>query len=166
MNYKLSINSIPHSTLNIKHSDFAFLNKSLSSYPFGHGRLTAERITVQHLIATDFDNGMMQRVTIVEDNFMKSQSADCTFFHGLSGYGSAQFALGHQGGRGRPKGLPLTGRIAREAVGLDFHYGLLLTGMHAEEPDSTDNHQLECRGVLSRTLTSAEHEEASDFLDA
>ena len=163
MNFPLNIK---HSTVNIKHPYFSFFDKSLSSYPFGHSRLAIERITVQYLIATDFDNGMMQRVAIVEDNFMKSQSANCTFSHGLSGYGSAQFALGHQGGRGRRKGLPLTERIAREAVGLGFHYGLLLTGMHAEEPDSTDNHQLECREILTRALASAEHEEASDFLDA
>ena len=97
MNYELSINSIPHSTLNIKHSDFAFLNKSFSTYPFGHGRLTAERITVQHLIATDFDNGMMQRVTIVEDDFMKSQSAECIFLHSLSGHGLIQFTLRYHG---------------------------------------------------------------------
>ena len=51
---------------------FSFFDKGFSSYPFSHGRLTIERITVQHLIATDFDNGMMQRVAIVEDDFMES----------------------------------------------------------------------------------------------
>ena len=76
---------------------FSFFDKGFSSYPFGHGRLAIERITVQHLIATDFDNGMMQRVTIVEDDFMKSQSAECISLHSLSGHGLIQFALRYHG---------------------------------------------------------------------
>ena len=64
------------------------------------------------------------------------------------------------------KGLPLTGRIARQAVDLGFHFRLLLTGMHAKESDSADYHQLECREILTRALASAEHEKAFDFLDA
>ena len=76
---------------------FSFFDKGFSSYPFSHGRLTIERITVQHLIATDFDNGMMQRVAIVEDDFMKSQSAECIFLHSLSGHGLIQFTLRYHG---------------------------------------------------------------------
>ena len=76
---------------------FSFFDKGFSSYPFSHGRLAIERITVQHLIATDFDNGMMQRVAIVEDDFMKSQSAECIFLHSLSGHGLIQFTLRYHG---------------------------------------------------------------------
>ena len=79
---------------------FSFFDKGFSSYPFSHGRLTIERITVQQLIATDFDNGMMQRVAIVEDDFMKSQSADFMVWHGYLVLGWRWGIMASAGGGG------------------------------------------------------------------
>ena len=79
---------------------FSFFDKGFSSYPFSHGRLTIERITVQHLIATDFDNGMMQRVAIVEDDFMKSQSAHVMVWHGYLVLGWRSGIMASVGGGG------------------------------------------------------------------
>ena len=79
---------------------FSFFDKGFSSYPFGHGRLAIERITVQHLIATDFDTGMMQRVAIVEDDFMKSQSAHFMVWHGYLVLGWRSGIMASAGGDG------------------------------------------------------------------
>ena len=79
---------------------FSFFDKSFSSYPFSHGRLTIERITVQHLIATDFDNGMMQRVAIVEDDFMESQSTHFMFWHNYLVLGWRSGIMASAGGGG------------------------------------------------------------------